>query len=112
MKKINYEDLAYELRQMLENLIADELDVNRMHIDVIQVGLLPVAEFTDEEDIDYFEEYHLVIYNTRYWNEKKKNFDFGEPEIMYWVHTEDSDGSSDVVIDEMEYKNRVEDTEE
>ena len=111
-KNTNYEDLLFEIREMLEGLVADKLDVNRRHIDVRSVELHPLVVLTCDTDPDFCETYYHVIYRTRYWNEKKKEFKYGEPADMVWVHNEDADGVYDCACTMEEYNSRMEDCED
>ena len=109
--RTNIENALYEIKDTLENLIANYLDVNREYISVFLLKLEQIGEdiydwSMDEDDAleeEDCETYYLVRYHYR---EDKRTLDYEEPEDIVWQHIESKnyrDGFVDRVMFEEEY---------
>lgn len=109
MEKVNYSNSLFYLKNFLKELVADRIDVNRHHVEIMSIGNIVAEVFYEDED-DNIDAYYRITYRTRYFNEEKKNFDYGEETVMYWCHTESTVNGdfSDVVVTEDEFDNIME----
>ena len=94
--RTNIENALYEITDLLQNKVADYLDVNRQHIDIVSIDTNIVGEdcYDWSEDPNdacedtQFETYFSFMYRYR---DNLKELDYDEPEEMIWQHIEGSD---------------------
>ena len=80
MRKVNYEDSFSEVVDFLKNEIADMLDVNSKHIEVLSVEVEGSDEFYENGDIATVRK---VEWRTRDWKEGEPVY--GEKRASAWV---------------------------
>ncbi len=112
MNKKDYEDYLRSIRDMLQNKVADYLDVNRQHIRITFVDTDAIYENMwkelEEGEPDWFETYYPFCYQFR---ESINNGDYGEETNMVWQHTYTNDALfnnesyQDVVMTDEEFDN-------
>ena len=89
----NTEKMMYEIKDTLQDLVADYLDVNRQHIEILSIDTHVCGEDYydwDKDPYDAFqgaqsEAYYMVTY--RYRNNLKSGV-YDEPNDMVWQHIE------------------------
>lgn len=94
--RTNIENALYEITDLLQNKVADYLDVNRQHIEIVSIGTNIVGEdyYDWSEDPNdacegtQSETYFSFMYRYR---DNLKELDYDEPEEMIWQHIEGSD---------------------
>ena len=113
MKKTNFDDALRGVTEFLQGLIADKLDINRLHIEVLGVCPKIIAEASYEDEDDNYDIHREIGYRTRYWNAEKQVFEYSELKKTYWCHTESMTKGyfTDVVVTEEEFKNLFDDGE-
>lgn len=103
MKQIDYEKLFWELTSMLEEKVADRLDVNKHHINVTLIGSLAGEHFYDDDDCgETSETFYPFLYRYR---KSLKNLEYEDEVLMYWQHVESDEGDYDNVLTEEEFNN-------
>ncbi len=114
MNKTNYEDYLCGIRDMLQNKVADYLDVNREHINIVFLGTDIYGEDCIDWDADEddamegmeSETYYMFSYAYR---KDKRFLDYEEPVDMVWRHIEGDERVFDEVMSEQEFEKLFED---
>ena len=117
MKRQNFEDALYFIKDNLQEMVADYLDVNRQHIDIMFVDMNVCGEdYYDwsKDPYDTFEggqseAYYMVCY--RYRN-NLKTLVYDEPQDIVWQHIEGPDymdGFTDRVMSVADFDKLFED---
>ena len=111
--KANYENMLLSVNYAIGEMVADRLDINRMHIVMLSISTDIALEVSYDDEDGNYDTYREITYQTRYFNKENNNFDYGEVTTAYWCHTEDQNGiCSDVVVTEEEFENIVNDAED
>lgn len=114
MIKTNYEDYLWSIKAMLQDKVADYLDVNREHIKIVLLGTDICGEDCIDWDADEDdaaegienETYYMFSYAYR---KDKRTIDYEEPVDMVWRHIEGDDRVFDEVMTEQEFEKLFED---
>ena len=109
MKKFDYEEALNSVSEMLQDKVADYLDVNRQHINILSIETEICGEDCidwdeDEEDAaegEEFETYRRILYQYR---EDIRNIDYKEPECIVWRHIEGENRLFDEVMSVEEFE--------
>lgn len=114
--KQNFEEALYAIKDALQDLVANYLDVNRQHINITYLKMDLVGEDCYDWDNNpddacegiENETYYLFEYQYR---EDKRFLDYEEPQEMIWMHREEEDGSRpfDTVMSYEEFEKKFED---
>ena len=93
----NYQDLLWEIKKMLADKVADKLDVNRQHIDIIWISTDLIGEYycfdEDEDWEDGVDEYYERIFYAFQYKYRKdlKTLDYEDPVTMVWESGKEGD---------------------
>ena len=111
MKK-NFEEFLWDIKDMLQNKVADHLDVNRLHIKITYVDTDLVFENypleLEEGEPDWFETYYAFGYRYR---ESVKNCEYGEEVTMIWQHNEYDNEPFDAILTNEQFNEFLKDLE-
>ena len=93
MNNTNYGDFLWAIKDMLQDKVADYLDVNRQHIDIVFLGTDIIGEDCidwDADEDDAAEGFDNETYYSFSYSYRKdiKTTDYEEPVDMVWQHTE------------------------
>ncbi len=109
----NYENMLLGVKDAIGEMVADRLDINRFHINMLSISTDIALEVSYDDEDGTYDTYREITYQTRYFNKENNNFDYGEVTTAYWCHTEDHNGDfSDVVVTEEEFENIINDAED
>lgn len=112
MTKTNFEDALWSVRDMLENKVADYLDVNRLHVKITFINTDLVYEnypdCVEEGEPDWFETYYAFGYQYR---KSVKNCDYEEEVVMIWQHNEVDGDPYDIVMTTEDFDKHFEEHE-
>lgn len=108
MKK-NFEEFLENIKDMLQNEVADYLDVNRQHISIVFLGTEIIGEDCIDWDADpddlmegtESETYYQFAYA---YKKDKRRCDYEEPVDMVWQHTNGVDRTFDRVMSNDEFE--------
>ena len=99
--RTNIENALYAIKDYLQDLVANFLDVNREHINILSVDTDIIGE--DIYDWSQDEAYYSFLYQYR---KDKRTLDYDEPKEMVWQHIESpnyTDGYIDRVMTPEDY---------
>ena len=108
MENFNFEDALYGIKDMLRDLVADYLDVNRGHIMIGNLYTQLVGEDCYDWDNDpedacagvQGETYYMFDYQYR---KDKRTLDYEESKEMYWKHVDYEGRHRDEVMTQVEF---------
>ena len=111
MNKIDYTQALQAVEDMLQGLVADYLDVNRKHIQILFIDVPLCGEDGYDWDMNpedamegtEWEEYRMFTYQFR---EDTRTLDYGEPVDMIWRHIDER--NFDSVMTEEEFDTLIE----
>lgn len=91
--RTNIENALYAIKDYLQDLVANFLDVNREHINILSVDTNIIGEdiydWSQDEDDALEEEDSETYYSFTYeYRKDKRTLDYDEPKEMVWQHTE------------------------